>query len=725
MVKDNGGTALESAWILTATGTGSQDPAFLSGPGAAGSTDVVSGVSFDAGTYTLAESGPDGYTPSGWDCGAGTVTEVTLALGETKTCTITNDDVAPSLTLNKILVNDNGGGASESQWMLTATGTGSQDPAFLSGPGAAGSADVVSGADFDAGTYDLEESVGPAGYTATSWDCGSGPVTSVTLALGADITCTITNDDIQPQLTVIKHVIKDDSGTANADDFAITVTGINATPSEFPGNEGGVIVDLDAGLYSVSESGPGGYTPNFSADCFGTIAVGEARTCTITNDDIGPDDATLTVIKTMVNIDGGTDVAGGFMMTVTLPGGGTVSFPGASGPGTTIGLALGDYTVTEVEHAGYAASYSDDCTGEVIATTDHFTCTITNDDIGPRLTVTKTVTNGNGGTMGVANFPLFVDDVLVMSDEENTFKAGQLYTVSETPDPGYVASVWGGDCAADGTITMELDTDYTCTITNDDVAPSLTLVKEMKNDNGGTAGPGDWNLTATGTLDIPTNLNGTTGVASDAGFKADTYTLFEIDGPAGYTSSGWDCGAGIVISVTLALGDDVTCTITNDDDAPSLTLIKTVTNDDGGKAEPGDWTLTATGRTTISGDGPSVSSGADFHAGSYVLTESGPGGYSTSGYRCVGGTQTVQSITLGLGESATLHHHQRRHRASVDGNQGGGRWRRVAEPLYNAGGRRQPQPVLLPRRCGHHHHPGCGRLQRRGDRTRRIRRYLL
>ena len=516
LVKDNGGGASEDDWTLTATG-----PTGFSGAG----PSVSNGVSFDAGTYDLSEDGPDGYTASDWVC-IGNDTQVdadtiTLALGDNVTCTITNDDDAPSLTLVKDVKNDNGGTAGPGVWTLTATGT------LVDATNLSGNTPVASGTDFMADTYTLDESGGPDGYSTTGYRCDGGTqidAYTITLGLGESATCTITNDDIQPQLTVIKDVVNDDDGTASADAFNIAVTGDNATPSEFAGDEDGVIVDLDAGPYSVSESGPGGYTPNFSADCFGEIAVGQALTCTITNDDIGSDDATLTVIKTMVNNNGGTDVAGGFMMTVNLPGGGTVSFPGAGDPGTTIGLALGDYTVTEVEHAGYTASYSTDCTGEVIATTDQFTCTITNDDIGPRLTVTKTVTNDNGGTMQIDDFPLFVDGNAVTSGVEYTYSAGHLYTVSDPGDPGYAASVWGGACAADGTITMELDTDYSCTITNDDIAPSLTLVKEMKNDNGGTAGPGDWILTATGTLAIPTNLNGTTGVASGADFNADIYT---------------------------------------------------------------------------------------------------------------------------------------------------------------------------------------------------------
>ena len=63
--------------------------------------------------------------------------------------------------------------------------------------------------------------------------------------------------------------------------------------------------------------------------------------------------------------------------------------------------------------------------------------------------------------------------------------------------------------------------------------------------------------------------------------------------------------------------------------------------------------MTATGLTTISGAGGTVS-GATFSAGTYALSEStGPTGYAAGAWNCVGGTQNGESITLGLGQEAT------------------------------------------------------------------------
>ncbi len=87
---------------------------------------------------------------------------------------------------------------------------------------------------------------------------------------------------------MIKTVINDNGGTAVASDWTMDITGTNVSSTGFPGQEApGVTVTLDPGAYSVDESGgPIGYVKSLSADCSGTIALGESKTCTITNDDI-------------------------------------------------------------------------------------------------------------------------------------------------------------------------------------------------------------------------------------------------------------------------------------------------------------------------------------------------------------------------------------------------------------------------------------------------------
>lgn len=97
--------------------------------------------------------------------------------------------------------------------------------------------------------------------------------------------------ELTAHLVVIKHMINDDGGGAAAGDFTITVSGVTVVGGNaFPGAEApGTNKTLSSvGDYSVEETaGPAGYDVTYSADCSGTIAPGETKTCTVTNDDRG------------------------------------------------------------------------------------------------------------------------------------------------------------------------------------------------------------------------------------------------------------------------------------------------------------------------------------------------------------------------------------------------------------------------------------------------------
>ena len=97
-------------------------------------------------------------------------------------------------------------------------------------------------------------------------------------------------------------------------------------------------------------------------------------------------------------------------------------------------------------------------------------CVITPTGQATTLTLVKTVTNDNGGTKLVSDFPLFIDGEAATSGRPYLVLADVRHTASETAQPGYTPSVWGGDCAPDGTITLARGDNKTCTITNDDQA---------------------------------------------------------------------------------------------------------------------------------------------------------------------------------------------------------------------------------------------------------------
>ena len=93
---------------------------------------------------------------------------------------------------------------------------------------------------------------------------------------------------------------------------------------------------------------------------------------------------------------------------------------------------------------------------------------------GPKATLTlvKTVINDNSGTKQVGDFTLQIDGEIVQSGVPKTLAAG-VHIASEISIPGYSASVWGGDCTSDGSITLQRKQNAICTITNDDVEPSI------------------------------------------------------------------------------------------------------------------------------------------------------------------------------------------------------------------------------------------------------------
>ncbi len=107
---------------------------------------------------------------------------------------------------------------------------------------------------------------------------------------GSSLACTVTNTYLGPladtALTVVKNVINNNGGTLQPLDFTIHVTHPCGNVA-FQGDAAGVVVPLRPGLaYTVTETLVTGYTPTYSAGCRGTLAVGEKRFCTITNDDI-------------------------------------------------------------------------------------------------------------------------------------------------------------------------------------------------------------------------------------------------------------------------------------------------------------------------------------------------------------------------------------------------------------------------------------------------------
>ena len=667
--------------------------------------------------YDLSEDGPAGYTASAWSClgtgGTQVGATIEVALGGSVTCTITNTDDTPQLKLVKVVTNNDGGDADAADFELSADADGDPlgrnftsqtlTPAFHS---------VSAGA-----VYDLSED-GPAGYTASAWSClGTGGTqvgATIEVALGGSVTCTITNTDDTPQLKLVKSVTNDDGGEADADDWELSATADTPNDGRNFSNDGGsgALQPVFAGVeYALAEDpNPGtGYASSGEWSCPGgtlnaelnavTVPLGGSVTCTITNADLTPQ---LKLVKSVLNNDGGVGESDDWTLSATAAApddARNFSNDGGSGLSTNV-FANTAYTLAENPNpgVGYSSTGQWSCPGGMMSVGNtvvtvplgaSVTCTITNTDNTPQLRLQKIVTNNDGGTAMASDWTLSAaasapDDGRNFSDAGNsvnfhTVFAGATYSLSENPFPGTGYSStgqWscnGGQMSAgDTAVTVGLGAQVTCTITNTDNMPTLTLVKSVENNDGGTAEADDWLLSASasavGFTDRNFNNDGGSGTPRNV-YANTAYTLAENPNPGvGYSSTGqWSCpggtmGAGNTV-VTVPLGASVTCTITNTDDTPQLKLVKSVVNNDGGTLSANNWTLSATAAAPDNGRNFSSFGGLGvfqpvFAGVEYVLAEDpNPGtGYSSSGqWSCPGGVMSAGNtvVTVPLGGQVT------------------------------------------------------------------------
>jgi hypothetical protein len=336
------------------------------------------------------------------------------------------------------------------------------------------------------GTYQVSENLSPGYSPSLSTEC------SGTISEGQSKICIITNTFSVAHLTVIKHVINDNGGTRTSKDFTISVSGNNVSPqSTFAGAESpGTSVTLSPGSFSVSETGPAGYTQSLSGDCSGTINAGDRKVCTITNNDNpsqSNEKARLIVIK---KVNGGHAQPSQFSMHVASDSPTTPTpdpFPGQDTPGTMVTFDAGQYAVTEYDTRQflfYTADRSAGCVG-TINPGETKTCIFTNTFAPPpsnsaHLTVIKRVDN-TGCTSQCAQASNF--DISVGGDiydaSPSAFQGSEQgtditlafvgtsgsYNVGENNQPQFVGkyrSSFSSECSG----TAQAGDSKTCIITN-------------------------------------------------------------------------------------------------------------------------------------------------------------------------------------------------------------------------------------------------------------------
>jgi hypothetical protein len=224
--------------------------------------------------------------------------------------------------------------------------------------------------------------------------------------------------------------------------------------------------------------------------------------------------------------------------------------------------------------------------------------------------------------------------------------------------------------AANQTITLAEGESATCTINNDDVAPTLKLVKTVDNGDGGSGVTTDWTLSATSQGSDASRDISQPGGTSDfvPVFANAVYSLAETSATwtngVEYTFGSFTCDGGTfdAVNQTIQLTEGqtgVTCTVNNDDIAPTLKLVKEVDNgsNPGGTAVLNDWTLSATAASPDDGRNFSNAGGSGtfqtvFSNAGYDLSESDVAGYQVkTNWSCDGGTLVGSTVTLAEGET--------------------------------------------------------------------------
>ncbi|WP_203582286.1 prealbumin-like fold domain-containing protein [Microbacterium hibisci] len=567
--------------------------------------------------------------------------QVALA-SEHNTATITNNVTCRStLTLLKAV---QGGDEPASSWTLNAQSTDPGNPLAFA-PGTTGvKHDVTPDA-----RYQLFETNGSPLYAQTDnrtniqsnplstgsatcieVDADGNPVPGsgfsdginggVNVPLGTNVACTFTNQTAD--LTLLKHVVNDNGGPATADDWELTatpatLTGLTATTvtgsettvdastfqvrprhtytlteSDVDGYQfqklqqfvGGTWVDV------VANADPAGFPrQNGEGDWMIQVAGLDNPVYRFVNDDVAPK---LTLVKLVVNNDGGTAQAGAWTLSANTPGGpsitGATGTPAVSAQPVKAGVV---YTLSESTIAGYALTdlsctdYADTTEQSPTLTLepgDDVTCTFTNDDLPGKLRLLKVVDDSNGGSAepedwdGMLQAKRGADATRSFDHNELQDVPAGVYTLNELQGvSGYewtdLTCSTGGTSLANKTVTVANGTTVVCTFTNRAVKPTLTLIKIVDNNDGaGSAEPEDWTLTAAAAGQPSVTGQGT---ASGTVMPGVAYTLSESDNVSGYTAGDWSCYVtGSDPRVEFPIGDetvapipgvDVTCEITN------------------------------------------------------------------------------------------------------------------------------------------------------------------
>ena len=190
VINDNGNSKSASDFTINVVG---ENPSETSFKGSESGTKI----SLSAGSYSIMEQRHDGYELSlSKDCSG------KIKSGETRNCSVTNDDIAQTgkLLVKKHVINNNEGDKQASDFTIGVTGNQPNPASFIGN-------EAGTEVKLKTGSYSVTES-GPAGYESSMTTGCNGNINP-----GQTETCVITNDDIPPPSDTSSPVITSPTAT--------------------------------------------------------------------------------------------------------------------------------------------------------------------------------------------------------------------------------------------------------------------------------------------------------------------------------------------------------------------------------------------------------------------------------------------------------------------------------------------------------------------------------
>ncbi len=440
--------------------------------------------------YSVSENVPSGWDLTSATCDDGSsINRIELGAGEIVTCTFNNTKRGSIFGYK--YEDLNGNGTNDNDWIPVLGWTielwQGQTKLEQTSTDASG---YYSFTNLIQGVYSVVEQM------LSGWDNATADSLNISLTAGENDGPNNFVNFEKATIVVHKDVVNPDGGqTVDNTSFKVKLNGSDEkTISE---DTTATYSDLVPGSYTITESFvPSGYElVSLTDGGIVNIQSGETHHVYVVNKQ---NPAKLTVIKNVINNNGGALGADDFTMTVAGNNPSDTSFAGSE-TGVTIDLYAGNYSVDEIEISGYTKSLSTDCSG-TINWGEEKTCTITNtrdmgeiiikkviDEDGDLNTINDQIL-ASGWEINVDGLSGDVDDPASGSTDSNgEYKTGKIktgvYSASETSQSGFdFVSAVCSDQSPINNITLGKDETITCIFYN---TPNGTIHGYKWNDLNG------------------------------------------------------------------------------------------------------------------------------------------------------------------------------------------------------------------------------------------------